>query len=85
MHGATLKIICLVLDDSHFLALRMKLSFRSISCTSYWASNSFAKELIGHLVILCFGYILGLIQAFDISVPIFCLALLFHFHNMLKL
>jgi hypothetical protein len=64
-------VIRLVLDDSHFLEFFMQLSFRSISCTLYWASNSFAKELICHLVILCFGYILGLIQAFDISVPVF--------------
>jgi hypothetical protein len=48
----------------------MYLSVKSIPCTSYWASNSFAKELICHLVIFCFGYILGLIQAFDISVSI---------------
>ena len=75
----------LVLDDSHFLAFLMQLAVKSISFTSYWASNSFAKELICHLVIFCFGYILGLIQVFDISVPIVYLILLFHFHNMLNL
>lgn len=75
----------LVLDCNHFLAFLMQLSVKPISCTSYWASNSFAKELICHLVISCFGYILGLIQAFDISVPVVYLILLFRFHNMLKL
>jgi len=73
----------LVLDDSYFLAFLMQLSVKSISCTSYWASNSFAKELICCLVISCFGYILGLIQAFDISVPFVYLILLFRFRNML--
>lgn len=71
MHYDDQNVKHLVVDDSHFLACLMQLSVKSVSCTSYWASNCFAKEVIGHLVIFCFGYILGLIQAFDISVPIF--------------
>jgi len=84
VHSDDQNVRRLVLDDNHFLAFLMQLSVKSI-CTSYWATNSFAKELICYLVISCFGYILGLIQAFDISVPVVYLILLFRFHNMLKL
>jgi hypothetical protein len=73
---------CSVLDDSHFLVFLMQLS---ISSTSYWASNSFAKEFICHLVIFCFGHVRGLMQAFAFPVPIFGLIILFYFYNVLKL
>jgi hypothetical protein len=46
VHCDDQNVIHLVLDESHFLAFLMQLSVKSISCTSYWASNSFAKELI---------------------------------------
>jgi hypothetical protein len=65
VHCYDRNVTCSVLDDSHFLAFLMQLSVKYIS-TSYWASNSFAKEFMCHLVIFCFGHILGLIQTFDI-------------------